>query len=113
MEYVIEQTVIEILEDGLYSFMDNVPASILPYAEDWDDPNDFPVIVVQIDEEFMDDDQVSNIPSYIKGYNLSIYVITVDDLWPDVVRQRNIIKSRVVMKKFIVVLTLFPLVSFV
>ena len=95
MEYAIEQKVISMLEVGLADFYDNTPAYILPYAEDWEDYNDYPAIIVHIDNEEITDDQISNVPSYIKAYMLSIYVITVDDLWEDVTRQRGIIKSRI------------------
>ena len=95
MEYAIEQKVISMLDAGLSNQADNTPAYILPYAEDWEDYNDFPSIVVQIDEEQIDYEQVANIPSFTKAYMLSIYVLTVDELWEDVIYQRGLLKTRI------------------
>lgn len=95
MEYAIEQKVISMLDAGLRNQNDNTPAFILPYAEDWQDYNDFPSIVVQVDEEVEDNEQVANLPSFTKAYMLSIFVITVDDLWEDVTYQRGLLKTRI------------------
>lgn len=97
MEYLIEQKVIEELETALITNeVDNQPQYILPYAEDWDDTDDYPAIVVQIDGDENIRDQISNLPTYLKAYSLYIYIFCVDDLWEDVVYQRNLIKTRIV-----------------
>ena len=89
------RSVISMLDAGLSNQSDNTPAFILPYAEDWSDYNDFPAIVVQIDEEVEDNEQIANLPSFTKAYMLSIFVITVDDLWEDVTYQRSLLKTRI------------------
>lgn len=97
MEYLIEQKVIDLLEIALIdNESDYVPQYILPYDEDWENPEDFPAIIVQIDSEENIKDQISNTPTYLKAYSLYIYAFVVDDLWEDVVYERNIIKTRII-----------------
>lgn len=97
MEYLIEQKVISLLDTALVdNESDMQPKYILPYAEDWDDNDDFPTVVVQIDGEENIVDQISNRPTYLKAYSLYIYAICVDDVWEDVVYERNVLKTRTI-----------------
>lgn len=97
MEYLIEQKVIDLLKTALQvNEIDSIPQFILPYAEDWEDPEDFPAIVVQVDGEENIKDQISNVPTYLKAYSLYMYAICVADLWEDVVFERNILKTRII-----------------
>jgi hypothetical protein len=96
VDYAIEQKVIELLTTHLIDEETTYqPMYILPYAEDWAE-EDFPVVVVQVENEENVVDQVSPLPSYLKVYSLYIYAISTSEFWNDVSLSKSILKSRII-----------------
>lgn len=92
METLIETTVVDLLHTALTSYSDNWPAHIERYLDDYDQPEDFPIIVVTIADEAEESLQIQG---FTKEYVLNIHILCVDFDYADATYQRQLIKQRV------------------
>jgi hypothetical protein len=92
VETLIETTVVDLINTALTSYSDNWPAHIERYLDDYSEPEDFPIVVVNITEESEDSLEIQG---YTKEYVLYIHVLCVDNDYADAVEQRQTLKQRI------------------
>lgn len=92
METLIETSIVDFLNTDLTSYSDNWPAHIERYLDDYDQPEDYPVIVVNVQEEAEDSLEIQG---FTTEYVLHIYVVCVDSSYSDALEQRKVLKERI------------------
>jgi hypothetical protein len=92
VETLIETTIVDLLDEALTAYSDNWPAHIERYLNDYSEPEDYPVIVVNVSDEAEDSLEIQG---YTIEYILNIYIVCVDEDYADVLEQRKVLKDRI------------------